>query len=436
VGVIDDDFTFVAASASRAARTQRDACQVIVDDPTTRRGLALATHLKRAYDAIDNRVEDRTDKFEAAHDDSVKEDAIVEMRRFVWEVRGLQSNFAWLDAAQNPPLDLGTTYYVEDVARSLVSDNVEVTIVATEDDLSYATNSNPYDPVIEAWGTEDSNEGPGVVVVFIPRRERRSGLLHPLIVHELGHAADDAHGLVDELWSLAQERSRLSKRFAAAAKELADERSIEPSQAIDLIAEILRSWTTECLCDCIAVHHLGPTYLYSFIAEVVAGSLDEAAPRHPPPRQRIRYLLGYLDRLGWRNSMHAEHPAIVDWIDEVAALQPPYSSPWDFLTWSIEELGALVRRRTERLMRKRVFRPEPEEMDEAKRLLAIGVPPSQRRCKETILPATVMLACWDAALADPAGTVETLATAPDSQELAEVLPAALEQSALTRAWPT
>jgi hypothetical protein len=103
VGVVDDDFAFVAASARRAARLQQEACQAIVDDPTARRGSALANHLKLAYDAIENRVTHREYQFNAALDDSVKEDAIIEMRRLVWEVRDLQSNLAWLDAAQAPP---------------------------------------------------------------------------------------------------------------------------------------------------------------------------------------------------------------------------------------------------------------------------------------------------------------------------------------------
>lgn len=433
MGVLDDDYAFVVASVLRTARLQRGACQAIVNDPMATHGLALALHLKLAYDAIETRVIDRNQQFRKALDDSVKEDAIREMRRLVWQVRRLQSNLAWLDAARNPPLDLGTTYYVEDVARSLVSDDVEVTIVAT-DDLSYATSSNPYGALIDNWGAGGSGDKPTVVVVFVPRRERHSGLLHPLILHELGHAADDAHGIVDEIWSLAQQRKRLSKRFAAAAAELATVERIDPKRATDMIANRLRGWIAECLCDCIAVHHLGPTYLYSFIAEVVAGTLDEPAAHHPPPRQRLRYLLQYLERLGWRDSMQDAHPGICEWIDELVAFAPCYLGVWNFLVWAIEDLGAVVRQRTERLVGNRVFRPAPNELGEVKSLLAIGVPPSQRHSEEAILPATIILACWDAAIGDLRGKPGTLSDAPDSSELADVLPAALELSALTRAW--
>jgi hypothetical protein len=434
VGVLDDDFAFVAASALRAARLQREACQSVINDPAPRKGLALANHLKLAYDAIENRIADRKDLFKATHDESAKEDATREMRRLVWDVRKLQGNLSWIDAAQNPPLDLGTTFYVEDVARSLVSDDVEVTIVAT-DGPSYATNSDPYEPLINEWGSGIPDDEPTVVVVFIPLRERDNGLLHPLIVHELGHAADDARGIVNDMWSLAARRSRLAKRFSSSTVELAEAKSLDARLASEQIAGMLHGWMTECMCDCVAVHHLGPTYLYSFISEVVAGTLDETAPRHPPPRQRMRYILRYLDRLGWHESMQVAHPKLFAWIREIVDFEPSYKGPSDFLVWAIEDLCVLVRRRTERLLGSRIFRPVPEELEEVERLLAIGVPPSQLHSGEAVRPATIMLACWNAALAAERGAAETLASAPDSSELAEVLPAALEQSALTRVWP-
>ncbi len=251
----------------------------------------------------------------------------------------------------------------------------------------------------------------------------------------LGTQLDDANGIIDEVWSVAVGRKRLANRFVASAVELAQGRSLDRKQSGEKIAEMLRGWMTECMCDCIAVHHLGPTYLYSFISEVVAGTLDETAPRHPPPRQRMRYLLHYLDHLGWHESMKFAHPKLYTWICETADFEPSYEGLAGFLVWAIEDLRAVVRTQTERLLGKLIFRPAPEELDEVKRLLAIGVPPSQCHAGEAILPATIMLACWDAALAHPRGTAEMLASAPDSSALADVLPAALEQSALARAWP-
>jgi hypothetical protein len=257
VGTLDDDFAFVAASVERAARLQRQACKAVLDDESLR-GQALARHLDLAYDAVERRIEDRRSRYCIAPDDEVRKDAIVEMRRLLWDVRKLQSNLAWLDASQRPPLDLGTMYFVESTARVLVASNIEVTVVSTEH-TSYATSSDPWEPLIREWGVGIPPEEPTVVVIFIPRREERSGLLHPLIMHELGHAADSQHGIVDEIWQVAQTRVRFAKQFSKAVSDFAATHSVDPSDANDHVTSRLRSWIAESLCDCIAVHRASPS---------------------------------------------------------------------------------------------------------------------------------------------------------------------------------
>ncbi len=103
MGVLDDDFAFVAASALRAARLQREACRAVADDPAAKNGAALARHLTLAYEAIENRISARMHQFSATRDKSVKEDAIREMRRLVWDVRKLQHNLSWIDCTKSTP---------------------------------------------------------------------------------------------------------------------------------------------------------------------------------------------------------------------------------------------------------------------------------------------------------------------------------------------
>jgi hypothetical protein len=432
VGALDDDFAFVAESVSRAARLQRAPCEAVLAD-ATRPGHALAGHLVLVYDAIAERVQNRTDKYALALDDAEREDAIVEMRRLVWEVRTFQSNLAWLEASQRPPLDLGTRYFVEDAARALVADDVEVTVVAA-DHLSYATSSDPWEPLIDDWGAGIPSGEPTVVVVFIPRREEQSGLLHPLIVHELGHAVDSEHGVVDRIWQVAQGRARLAARFSTAAGHLASASGADAADARDHLAKRLRFWIAECFCDCLAVHHLGPTYLYSFLTEVAAGSMDEAGARHPPPRQRIRLLMEYLDRLGWADVIRNGDGSLESWIRDAISSQPTYPDVERFLTWAVNELRAVVRKEVESALGGRVFRPDLDELTEVEELLAAGIPPAQRRTGEGVARESIILACWHAALSGAGGGPVALASAPDAPELAAVLPAALELSALVGAW--
>jgi hypothetical protein len=432
MGALDDDFEFVAASVERAARLQRRECRAVLDGGALR-GLALARHLDLVYDAVEQRVRDRRAEYQLAPDDTVREDAILEMRQLVWDVRGLQSNLAWLTAAQRPPLDLGTTYFLEDAARALVASRVEVTVVSTEH-TSYATSSDPWEPLISAWGKGLPAGEPTVVIVFIPRREERSGLLHPLIMHELGHAADSRHGVVDRVWQAAGQRKRFPKRFSTAVAEFAKATGAGTADANDHIARRLRSWIAESLCDCVALRHLGPTYLYSFLTEVAAGSMDEAGPKHPPPRQRIRLLLENLDADGWAAVLKAGDPRIDAWIRGIAATKVDYTETDGFLTWAVNELRAVVRSEAGRLLVSRVFVPDVTQLSEVAALIEAGIPPAQLRNGRAASRETIILACWQSAIARAGGGPAALATAPDAPELADLLPAALELSAVTAAW--
>jgi len=432
MGALDDDFQFVAASVERAARLQRRECRDVLDGGALR-GLALARHLDLVYDAVEQRVVDRRAEYQLAPDDTVRADAILEMRQLVWDVRGFQSNLAWLAAAQQPPLDLGTTYFLEDAARALVASQVEVTVVSTEH-TSYATSSDPWEPLISAWGGGIPAGEPTVVIVFIPRREERSGLLHPLIMHELGHAADSRHGLVDRIWQQAGQRKRFPKRFSAAVAEFAAATGAGIADANDHVTRRLRSWIAESLCDCVAVRHLGPTYLYSFLAEVAAGSMDEAGPKHPPPRQRIKLLLQNLDADRWTQVLTEADPRVDGWVRSLAAKNVDYSETDDFLTWAVDELRAVVRAETGRLLGTRVLAPDVAQLSEVTALIEAGIPPAQLRNGDAASRETIILACWQSALANAGGGPEALAVAPDAPELADLLPAALELSAVTAAW--
>jgi hypothetical protein len=432
VATLDDDFGFVAASVDRAVQQQRSACDVVLRDPSTS-GHALAQHLALAYDSIGQRVESRRASYNRVLDDPMRLDAIVEMRQLLWDVRELQSNLEWLDAAQKSPLDLGTRYFVEDIARAIVARHMELTIVSGVK-ASYATSSDPWEPLIKAWGSGIPSKEPTVVVVFLPRREEASALLHPLIVHELGHAADERHNLVTAIWSKAQKRVRMSKRFKEAVQQFATSGETDVKEARDHVAARLRCWIAEMLCDSIAVHHLGPSYLYSFLTEVVAGNIDKPGLKHPTPRQRVRHMTVALSSMNWDPIMRAGDQKLYAWIGQQCEQRPSHGPIEEFLSWAIDDLAAVIRHATRRLLKKRVFLPDPNEIGEAQTLLEAGIPPAQRLTGESIARETVLLACWHAALISNGTGPEALPCAPDTPELAKLLPAALELSALTHAW--
>lgn len=431
MAALDDDFAFVAASAERAARRQRESCQHLLSDLT--RDGALARHLALGHNAIESQIEARRERFDEAPDDTVREDAIVEMRELLWYIRDLQPSVEWLAAADDSPLDLGTKYFVEGIARALIDEGVELTVVPTTKG-SYATTWNPLEPLIQGWGEGMPKDSPTVLVVFIPRREENAKLLHPLIVHEIGHAADDRHGLVDSIWEQAQKRKRLSGRFEAAVTEFAEENDVDSKSANTYVTARLRSWIAEVLCDSIAAHQLGPSYLYSFLVEVGTASMDEATQNHPPPRQRIRHLLATLERGGWSETM-ADNAGVIDaWIRSQAAASPSYHGVERFLCWAVDDLRVVVRKTAAQHAGTNLFAPAPKRLAEILELLSVGVPPAQGADGAAIGRSQIVLGCWYAALAAAGGDAAALPAAADRPELGEVLPAALELSALTGSW--
>jgi hypothetical protein len=357
------------------------------------------------------------------------------VRKLVWEARGLQSNYAWLDAAASPPLDLGTTYFVEHLARGLVSTDVEVTVVAATG-RGYATSSNPYRPVISRWGASGGQVGPNVIVVFVPRREQHTGLLHPLIMHELGHAIQDQHQLLDDIIDRANHLQRWLARLRKAVDEyVQNDPSTSVPEALGVIAHRLYSWLEEILCDSIATHVLGPTYLYSFLAEVAAGSMDVAAERHPPPRQRIRLMLAQLDKLGWDATMAGAAPQLDAWVRDTVGTEPAYQGLEGFLVSSMKTLAPHVRNRASRHVgRKRTFSPDDAALDAVKRLLEHEIPPAQFENCEAIPRQTIILGSWLFALGKCGDGIDAVVAAPDSEVLATLLPKSLEMSAVVEAW--
>lgn len=427
----DDDFTFVAEAALRASRTVSLASASVLAS-TSGGGHALAKHLALAANAVQDRVAERTAEYQAATTEAVKDDAIVELRRVLIRVREFQQTLDWLDYAEDSPLDLGTRYFVEAAARKLVAPDCEVTVVSTTS-RSYATTSDPMRPVIDNWGAGIPASEPTVVVVFIPRREERSGLLHPLIVHELGHAADSRHGYVSTIMQRASTRSRLPKKFSDLVTQFAAVQKCTNAEAADRLYEMLRSWIAEMFCDSFAAHFLGPSYLYSFLVEVGAASLDDASVTHPPPRQRIRTILGTLDRLGWTDLMHDQDPALDAWVRETAQVSAPYTGLWEFLTWAMDDLHAVIRKEVERSLGGASLSANATLLDEIALLLAAGIPPSQLE-GGAVSRRLVILASWYAAISAEGGGPKALAVAPDSEELAKLMPAALELGALVDAW--
>ncbi len=469
---VDREFNLLAASVKRTARVQQDEVKRFLETAPRRRvtsdqkrftdqpsgtsgddisreqgslsrggeedprcGAVLATHLEAAYRALIAHVDLRCEDYNSLPDHESRRGAVIEMRQLVAGARNLHRSLSWLDAAREPPLDLGTRYLVEQVAARLVSSQAEVTVVAAID-RSYATVTNPLRGVFQLSGAQGSGDELATVV-FVPRREQRSGLLHPLIIHELAHAADEQHGLVGRVLQAAAKDESLIAALGSAAKEHTDAGGDDISAALEALEGRLAAWVEEIVCDAFAAQLLGPTYLYSFMTIVGTSDLDAAGDEHPPTRQRIRLLLAQLDGLGWQNLLAEASNEIDGWFRARASENHEYKDiSARFCIDAVSSLAGEVRNMVSSHVGDLTFwaRDFTQVREEIDQLLAAGIPPSQTLAREGIDRAAIILGSWLFAVGRAGGGLDALAIAADVPQLSRLLPKALQDAAILEAW--
>lgn len=427
---IADEFALVVGTIERTLGVYRREASARPDNGSP----VLCHHVLSLCAAVENHLARIRADFAGALDPAVESTCLSHAQAVLVWLRGEQGAITWLRSADRSPLDLGTRYYVDGIARQIVSQQVEVTVVAV-DDISYATFSNPFLPMLASWATPPPPGAPTIVVVFIPKREERSGLLHPLIVHELGHAADAERKVVERLMTTARSDQPFEDGFQRAAGDLAAASDTTPRQAGDTLAGRLESWCAEAFCDALATLILGPTYLYAFASEVSAGDLDTAAPRHPPPNARVGAMLDLLDTNGWAARMQAADPALDAWLRAHASAGGTYGPADRYLLEALTSLQPAVNSAAASELGSAPFMPTPD-LDEVQELLDAGIPPAQLGDRRAAPREAIILADWWAAIAQGGGGTRGLALAPETPELADLLPAALELAAVTAAWAT
>lgn len=428
------EFAFVASSVRRAAAAQRRAAEDYLAD--AKHGRHLAEQFLGLCDAIVEVLGLYEEAFRDEQDLLQRLLLLSETRGLLDNTRDLQLRRVWLDAAGEPAIDLGSYYFFSALARALVHPDCELT-VATQNEGSYAILVDPFK------SPEELGTPPIVLVAMVPGREIRTGLLHPLLVHEVGHGVSKVHGIAAAQCAAALKRDDVKEMVHAVAQEAAAAaeqagQTIPVEDFERLLARRLQDWIEEIVCDAVATACLGATYLLSFATEVLATNVDKTGDKHPAPRQRVRLIVEQLDRLGWKPILDAHVPDFAKWIRALAegapGAKPLDRSPSDQLMNDVIALiGADVQQAVEQHIGDRVFRPAPAEIQGVAELLEQHVPPAQHE-GEPISRPTIIAGCWLSALKQHGGTVDRLAEAIDVPELARLLPYALELSILVDRW--
>lgn len=422
----DVEFRFVASSTRRAVRLQREYAEAFLEraQPATP---SIGVQFRELCDVIDQTI-DQYEQRHAAAGNVVDRTLILNAARelLAW-TRALQARRAWLDGAESPPIDLGSFYFLTALAKAIVRADAELTVVAT-DEGSYATFVNPF-------RTPSVPVPKGIVLVaLVPHRETRSGLLHPLLAHEIGHGVAKVHGLVDKL-STSLVQGKIEKILGDGAKKAGEQSGRPAHEERAVLDKRLGSWIEEIFCDAVATACLGATYLFSFATEVLPDDPDAAGPKHPPSRQRVRFIVAHLDRLGWGQILDREVPEFMQWVRKLAS-DPPTSRSVadDALREAIDEGGRSIQDAVDTHVAASTAQPDAAGLTYVEELLAQHVPPSQHEGGGAISRPTIIAGCWLSALKSRSGNIDGLADAVDSPELGQLLPYALELSVIVEHW--
>ena len=158
--------------------------------------------------------------------------------------------------------------------------------------------------------------------VVFPRTLKNHVLLHPILGHELGHAAVSVPSkkvIADRIFNILKVGSPLSDvdQFTNWL------RSIGMTLPDTVSPQIAGYWLEEFFCDIFGLLLLGPAFVgaHGTLLSVLDPGGKVAGQRHPPVRTRVRLVKIVLDELGWRT----EIDAILNSVD------PTLPRMWQFL---------------------------------------------------------------------------------------------------------
>jgi hypothetical protein len=312
VGVVDDDFAFLVATAGRLIDQLTD--EVAPRAADKRRGAVLAKHIQQTLDAIRMRVERDRLRFASAKSDTARSTLTIQLRLLVSLTWVVHEAMPWLDPPRHQ-LDLGATFLIDEAALAMIGPPVEVLPIESNDYM-YWTLSWPFEDLWDINLKQSMPRETRPVILAYPAREASSALLHGAFAHELGHAAVDHHSLLARVAGPALSSTDYLSALDSIFGTKTDATTVRRKRGV---GERLQDWIEELLCDQLALAYLGPSFLFCFAGMVLPVTWNEPQDQHPNATMRVGFLMNTIVVNEWSACVSDPLPDIWAWFEEAAA---------------------------------------------------------------------------------------------------------------------
>jgi hypothetical protein len=436
----------IAFQASALRRSLRDLVEAvkIAEGTEQKRGLQLCAYLRKALDAIAKRIAALELQFAASAAATEQAAIIREVRLLNAAVRGLHDSVPWLGSLRAPTLSLGLIYFLDEAAAALLRGRADLILNAGASYM-YSTMAleRSFAILLSKLG-EEVPAGPAPLVITYPKLEEERVLLHPVLVHELGHDAVNHHDLRDQVFKRATNLDHLNRQFEEAVKSFEQfqrDTGAEPvsqEECALMLRRLLTAWLEELLCDHVALAYLGPSYLFAATAFLLPVSSAQPSDTHPASHARIRMLLQFVRVLDWHRLLEARVPGIMRWLNAVSEEPLPAEVPGflRFVDDAMDLLAIPMRETVTEHLRDEVFRPVSYEnvSEELKDLLGNEVLPAQLSSSEPADRRAILLAGWLHSIEQRGDRPESIPGALENLDIQRFLAKALEMSFILERW--
>ncbi len=352
MGVVDDDFAFLVATARRLIDQLAE--EVAPHIATGRPGAVLAEHIDQTLRAISARVEHESARFAGTSSEVAKSTLARQVRLLVSLTWGIHEAMPWLDAPRRQ-LDLGTKFLVDEAALAMIGPPVEVLPVESQHYM-YWTLSWPFESLWNGRLNEAMPRGTRPIVLAYPAREATSALLHGAFAHELGHPTVDHHNLLTAVADPVLTGTAYASEIDGIWGPGTDAATVRHKE---ILSQRVEDWIEELLCDQLALAFLGPSFLFCFAGMALPVTWNEPQDQHPNATMRVRFMLNTVIDQGWDGLLSSDVPRIWEWFREAAATGPSLSDPVTKLLLSVcDDVETEIRKKAMETLGDKIFDAE------------------------------------------------------------------------------